>query len=97
MNNLNIQTEIRQADGSSNTTVSRRFFHELSIEEKQKLANEGKTWQDVMDDYNQPDWCTYPEALRGEMGCWSLIMIDAKLVCEDYCKTCECYAVANGG
>lgn len=34
-----------------------------------------------------PDWCEYPEATNGVMGCWSLISGCIK----EPCETCDCY------
>ena len=49
----------------------KQYWHELSQADIDKLI--GKvTNQFIMDNYKQPDWCTYPEALSGLMGCWSL-------------------------
>ena len=66
-----------------------KYFHELTEEEYEALKNSGATWADVMANYKQPDWCDYPDALEGVMGCWSLIY--RKPVSETYCKDCECF------
>ena len=62
----------------------------MSREERRSLKD--KTWQYVIDNYKQPDWCTYPEALAGDFGCWSLVYSDHSaeglfLVCKD-CDYC---------
>ena len=31
------------------------------------------TWKQLYKHYKQPPWCQYPDALRGIMGCFSLI------------------------
>jgi hypothetical protein len=49
------------------------------------------------DDYIQPDWCTYPNAVSYPMGCWSLVMgrvfdYDGEAFCKE---GCECYKGLN--
>ena len=39
--------------------------------------------------YEQPEWCTYPDASKPFWGCWSLL--DGKVKNEDFCRTCECH------
>lgn len=65
------------------------YFHELADDQYEKLKKSGATWGDVMRDYLQPDWCEYPDALEGFMGCWSLIK--RKAVSKNYCKDCDCF------
>ena len=43
-----------------------------------------------MQDYKQPSWCTYPNALQGPMGCWALLSLDTT-VSRRYCQDCMCY------
>lgn len=66
-----------------------RYFHELPPEERKRIFESGITVQQLMDNYLQPKWCGYPQALSGKMGCWSLVDPDTK-VSEEYCKDCEC-------
>lgn len=75
-----------------------RYFHELSDSTLRRLTRKGITWQEVIDRYKQPDWCNYPEALAGAMGCWSLIgcwsLMDIDLrhkISREYCKKCDCF------
>lgn len=37
-----------------------------------------------------PEWCTYPEALNGMMGCWSLCYGKIKKT-DEVCVNCEFY------
>ena len=62
-------------------------FHELTDAEFDALKAAGATWGDMMRDHPQPEWCSYPDALGGAMGCWSLVgrMVTGR----DYCKDCE--------
>jgi hypothetical protein len=44
------------------------YFHELT--DDQRKAAYGITAQKALDTYAQPDWCKYPDAMAGIMGCW---------------------------
>ena len=64
-----------------------KYFHQLSeteYKQAQKL-----TVEQVLHQFKQPDWCNYPDALSGRMGCWSLVggMVKA----EDRCTGCDLY------
>lgn len=65
------------------------YFHEMSDEQFKRLQDAGTTWAGIMESFEQPKWCEYPEALAGKMGCWSLT--SRMVTGEDYCKKCECY------
>ena len=73
--------------------VSKRYFHELSQEEVDKLIADKKNWGDIMQEYKQPDWCNYPNALEGTMGCWSLVDLSKDglrtKISKDFCKGCD--------
>ena len=73
--------------------VSKRYFHELSQEEVDKLIADKKSWGDIMREYKQPDWCNYPNALEGTMGCWSLVDLSKEglrtEISKDFCKGCD--------
>ena len=62
-------------------------FHEITDEAFDKLVDEVSTWEGVMERYHQPKWCTYPEALGGEMGCWSLT--GRRITCKKDCGSCD--------
>ena len=69
----------------------RPYWHEAMTEGAFKKLLEDRphmTWGDVLKEYQQPDWCNYPDALQGVMGCWSLLdyRIDSVADCHD----CEC-------
>lgn len=71
-------------------------FHELTNKEYETLKNSGATWRDVMATYSQPDWCEYPNALEGIMGCWSLVSEALrKKISKEYCKNCDCFKVSS--
>lgn len=70
-------------------SVSKRFFHDLSQPEYELLVSQKKTWSDVIQEYQQPKWCSYQEALNGKMGCWSLT--SRKISNENSCQSCVRY------
>lgn len=72
-----------------------KYWHEIPQEEIETLIKEGATNQYIIDNYKQPDWCTYHEALMGRMGCWSLTDntpdgLRTK-ISETFCSTCDCF------
>lgn len=67
----------------------KKYFHKLKKKEYEELMKSDKTIADVMEEFSQPDWCNYPEALAGEMGCWSLVFRHG--VSKKYCKNCDCF------
>lgn len=73
----------------------KKFWHEVPQEEIDKLIEDHKTIGYVMENYKQPDWCTYPNALEGQMGCWSLMNLDKDgtrtMISHKFCKNCDCY------
>ena len=75
--------------------VSGSYFHELPQEDVDKLITEKRTVKYVVDNYKQPDWCSYPEALSMTMGCWSLCDLQKEglrtKISKDFCSTCDSY------
>ncbi len=73
------------------TVTDKPMWHELTDEQRAEVkSRKAYTFRDLMRDYAQPDWCTYPEALCGEMGCWSLFYTP-RVIGNDYCLKCECH------
>ena len=72
---------------------NKKFFHELSQQEINHLIADKKRWSDIMQEYQQPKWCSYPEALNGKMGCWSLVDLrpTRQVVNETSCQSCVSY------
>jgi len=75
--------------------VSKPYFHEASQEDIDKLMESDVTWKEIIDRYSQPEWCNYPDALSGQMGCWSLIDTEPEglrtKISKEFCKSCpEC-------
>ena len=66
-----------------------KFFHKLSKKEFDALPDGNYSWGQCSKDYPQPSWCNYPDAVAGEMGCWSLM--DFRVTGRAYCKNCNCY------
>lgn len=69
-----------------------KYFHEATDEELEELIANKTTIGELEKLYAQPDWCNYPGALQGVMGCWSLTDIKGlrKSISLEYCKGCEC-------
>lgn len=70
-----------------------KYFHELTDDEFDALKENGVRWCDLPALHPQPVWCEYPDALAGEMGCWSLVY--RRGVNQEFCKTCELYNAAH--
>jgi len=71
-----------------------KYFHELTDEELNTVLENAEkiTWGECARKYPQPEWCSYPKAVHGFSGCWSLMRISrAKNVIRsiDDCKYCE--------
>ena len=80
---------------SENDTQERQmYFHELDRQQVEKLIADNKSIEFILKNYKQPKWCTYPNALAGEMGCWSLMDIYStrEQISEQYCSICDCYS-----
>ena len=68
------------------------YWHEIPQAEQEKIIEEsGLTVAQFLEKYKQPDWCEYPEALAGQMGCWSLIL-SRSIHCKADCGDCDCIA-----
>jgi hypothetical protein len=75
----------------------KRYLHEAPQQEIDEMIKSGKTWGDLKAIYSQPEWCTYPDALNGSLGCWSLTDLD-HLRCkisEKFCADCDCFKKAQ--
>lgn len=73
--------------------VTNRYFHELEQKEVDALIADKKTIGYIMETYKQPDWCNYPNALDGQMGCWSLMDLSKvglrTKISKEFCKGCD--------
>ena len=63
------------------------FWHELTNEQQNTVAESGIILNTFMKIFSQPKWCKYPDALQGYMGCWSLMK--GKVHGINDCKDCE--------
>ncbi len=64
----------------------RKYFHELTQEEIENLKG---SCEKIAKDYPQPDWCEYPDAIAGAMGCWGLVLGRVRDQGKAYCEQCE--------
>ncbi len=72
-------------------TESTPYWHEMTSEARDEIkTRKGYTFGELMREHKQPDWCTYPDALAGPMGCWSLFYTPER-VNNGYCLNCECH------
>jgi hypothetical protein len=73
------------------------YFHELKQTDIDTLINEKKTVGYIVENYKQPDWCNYPNALEGRMGCWSLMDLSKEglrtKISKSFCKSCDCFSL----
>ena len=65
-----------------------KFFHELTKEEFDELKKIKMTWFEFEKKYPRPNWCAYPEAVRGFTGCWSLMGF--RVSDKKSCGGCDC-------
>jgi hypothetical protein len=72
--------------------TTNHYFHELEQKEIDALIADKKTIGFIMETYKQPDWCKYPNALKGRLGCWSLMDLTKDglrtKISKDFCKGC---------
>ena len=70
-----------------------KYFHKLTRDEWSEIIKskgvQDYSWEDAAKDYPQPEWCKYPQAVQGVMGCWSLM--DFRVTGRNFCKNCDCY------
>jgi hypothetical protein len=68
----------------------KKYWHQIELEQQEEiLKTPGLTVQEFLDTYDQPDWCNYPDALDGPMGCWSLLFSKSVRSIKD-CGNCDC-------
>jgi len=64
----------------------KKYWHRL----KSDINMEKITVGDCLKKYKQPDWCNYPNALEGGMGCWSLVFHREKIN-KKFCRNCDLF------
>lgn len=70
-------------------------WHTLADSTIKKLIKKHTTWGEIMKRYKQPNWCSYPDAIEGVMGCWSLIGASRDVISKEYCAKCDCFREAK--
>jgi hypothetical protein len=80
-----------------NDSTSKRYFHELEQKEIDKLIADKKTIGYILENFKQPKWCNYHNALEGRLGCWSLMDLTKEglrtKISEEYCKGCDSFSL----
>lgn len=67
----------------------KKYWHEVEQVEVDEFIRSKQTVADITDKYMQPEWCDYPDALLGVMGCWSLVGDLRTSISPDFCKDCD--------
>jgi hypothetical protein len=77
------------------TKETKKYFHEIPQSEVDSLISDKKTISYLLENYLQPDWCNYPDALSMTMGCFSLCDLKKDglrtKISKDFCKNCPCF------
>ena len=70
-----------------------KYLHSASNAQIKKLLDSNITIGQLKEQYQQPKWCGYPDALDGVIGCWSLTDLNGlrKRISPKFCKSCDCY------
>ncbi len=70
-----------------------KYFHELHQEQIDELVTNHVTIEYIKERYQQPDWCGYPNALDGWLGCWSLMDLSKDglryKISKEFCEKCD--------
>ena len=72
----------------------RPYWHLFDVDKQLEIQQQYKTIGWFVRHYRQPEWCKYPEALSGLMGCWSLWYRNIHK--ETDCKNCDLYVTQRG-
>ena len=99
LENKNADTNLSVGVQLQVSLLAGKYWHELTDEEMQIMFDAKVKIGWVVENIKQPDWCEYPNALEGVMGCWSLIDVNdlRKKICHEFCKNCDCYRKSNHG
>lgn len=65
------------------------YFHEMTKQQVEAMLPIANWKVDVFEKYEQPPWCSYPNALDWYCGCWSLT--EAAVHSEADCSGCDLY------
>lgn len=81
--------------GDDEVILSKPYFHELEQTIIDNLIANNKTVDYIKQNYKQPYWCKYPDALSMNYGCTSLCDLSKDgyrtRISKDYCNGCECF------
>lgn len=70
--------------------MDKQFWHELDESKQHEILNTKElTFTVFLTMFEQPSWCSYPEALAGACGCWSLLT-PGRITSIESCTDCEC-------
>lgn len=76
----------------------KRYFHRLSQKTIDLLLKSKVNIQYILDNFKQPNWCSYPDALSGVMGCWSLMDCredgGRSKISRNFCNKRDCYVLS---
>lgn len=67
-----------------------KYYHAVPVQERNTVLNSDMTLYEFIKKYKQPEWCKYPEALLGILGCWSLFP-NPENICESFCEHCDMF------
>jgi hypothetical protein len=70
--------------------MGRRYLHELPVGAQKAVLRSNMKVGEFMKKWKQPDWCKYPDATEGIMGCWSLM--SGYVTGPEYCKGCDMFS-----
>lgn len=69
-----------------------KYWHELPQKKVDRLIKNKIIVSEILKKYKQPDWCNYPDALVGVMGCWSLISNEPNgVISRKFCSDCDSF------
>lgn len=66
-----------------------KSFHELTRAEYAEMVQTKMTYDEIEAHHPQPEWCIYPFATRGFLGCWALMSF--LISGPEDCEGCEYY------
>lgn len=84
---------LKKKNKMNQTADNRKYWHEISQDELQKLLDENVTIRYINQHYKQPNWCNYPNGLTFTLGCYSLCDLSKDglrtKINTDFCNSCH--------
>ena len=68
--------------------MSKKYFHKLSQEEKERAAQSENVVRDLEDKYKEPEWCSDSQAIGGCPPCIRLLNGEVENIV--HCSDCSC-------